>query len=72
VEADLLITTIELYSKRWQLASIEIGSGLRFGLKLPIHYEEGKAFNLSLSDVQFEYPNINASDVIKGLIDKVA
>jgi len=61
-----------LWDKRWQLAAVEYGSGLRLGLKLPIHYEEGKPFNLSLSDIQFEYPNIDPMSVLKGLLDKIA
>ena len=60
-----------LWDKRWELAAVEYGSGLRFGIKLPIHYEEGKPFNVSLSDIQFEVPNIDAMSVFKGLMDKV-
>jgi hypothetical protein len=72
VEADLFITTIELYSKRWQLASVEYGSDLRFGLKLPIHYREGTPFDLSFDNVEFITPNISAKDVISGLVKKIA
>lgn len=71
VEADLLLKTITLYEKKWQLAAFEYGSGLRLGMKLPIHYEEGKPFNVSLSDIQFEKPNIDAMATLKGLIDKI-
>ena len=60
-----------LWEKRWELAAVEYGSGLRFGLKLPIHYEEGKPFNVSLSDIQFEVPNIDAMSTLKGLFDKI-
>jgi hypothetical protein len=72
VELDLLLTTIELYSKRWQLASVEYGSDLRFGLKLPIHYHEGTPFDLSFDNVQFVTPNISAKDVLSGLVKKIA
>ncbi|MEX2284906.1 MAG: DUF4157 domain-containing protein [Gemmatimonadota bacterium] len=72
VEADLWITTIELYSQRWQLAKFSYGSDLRFGLKFPIHYEEGKPFDVSLSDVQFEVPTVDPMSMLKGLIDKIA
>jgi hypothetical protein len=72
VEADLWITTIELYSQRWQLAKFSYGSDLRFGLKFPIHYEEGKPFDVSLSDVQFEVPTVDPMSLLKGLIDKIA
>jgi hypothetical protein len=72
VEVDLWVKTIELYSKRWQLASMEYGSGLRFGLKLPIHYQEGKPFDISFSDIEIVKPDINAMDVLTGLLKKIA
>ena len=72
VEADLLLTTIELYSKKWQLASFEYGSGLRFGLKFPIHYQEGRAFDISLSDVEFEVPKVDPGELLSGLVKKIA
>jgi hypothetical protein len=72
VEADLLLTTIELYSQRWQLASFEYGSGLRFGLKFPIHYQEGHPFDISLSDVEFEVPKIEPESLLENLIKQIA
>jgi len=72
VEADLWIKTIELYSKRWQLASMEYGSGLRFGLRLPIHYQEGKPFDVSWSDIEIIKPDLNAMDILTGLVKKIA
>jgi hypothetical protein len=72
VEADLVLTTIELYSKRWQLAGFEYGSGLRFGVTFPIHYEEGKPFDISLSDVQFQVPDIKPNDILTNLIKQIA
>ena len=72
VEADLLLTTVELYSQRWQLAAIEYGSGLRLGMRFPIHYEEGQPFDISWSDVQFEIPDVNPREVLGGLIDQIA
>ncbi|MBZ5569174.1 MAG: DUF4157 domain-containing protein [Acidobacteriia bacterium] len=71
VEVDLLFTTKTLYEKRWELAALEYGSGLRFGMKLPVHYEEGKPFNISLSDIQFEKPDIDPMATLKGLFDKI-
>jgi Domain of unknown function (DUF4157) len=72
VEADLWIKTIELYSKKWELASFEYGSGLKFGLKFPIHYQEGHPFDISLSDVEFEVPKIEPGELLEGLIKKIA
>jgi hypothetical protein len=72
VEADLFITTVELYSKRWQLAGFELGSGLRLGMKFPVHYEEGKPFEIALSDVQFQVPDINPSELLPNLLKQIA
>jgi hypothetical protein len=72
VEANLLLTTVELYSQRWQLAAVEYGSGLRLGMRFPIHYEEGRPFEMSWSDVQFQIPDVNPRDVLTGLIEQIA
>src|SRR5262249_22473262 len=72
VEADLWVTTITLYEKKWQLASFEFGSGLRFGVKLPVHYEEGKHFSVSLDDLQFQVPDIDPKELLSNLIDQIA
>ena len=40
-------------------------------MKLPVHYEEGKPFNISLSDIQFEKPDIDPMATLKGLFDKI-
>jgi hypothetical protein len=72
VEADLWVTTIELYNKRWQLAGFEYGSGLRFGVKFPVKYEEGKPFDISLSDVQFQVPEIKPKELLSNLVKKIA
>jgi hypothetical protein len=72
VEADLLLTTIELYSKKWQLASMEYGSNLKFGLKFPIRYREGQPFDISLSDVTFDVPPIEPAALLKGLVEQIA
>jgi hypothetical protein len=72
VEADLLLTTITLYENKWQLAAFEWGSGLRFGVEFPIHYEEGKPFDVSLDDLKFEVPDIDPGELLSGLIKQFA
>jgi hypothetical protein len=72
VEADLFLTTIELYSKKWKLAQFEYGSGLRLGAKFPIHYREGQPFDLSLDDIQIEKPDIDPMQLLTGLIGQIA
>jgi hypothetical protein len=71
VKADLLLKTVTLYKKRWELASFEYGSNLRFGIRFPIHYQEGQPFDVRLSDVQFEVPHIDPMDLLTGLIKKI-
>jgi hypothetical protein len=72
VSADLFFDTITLYEKRWQLASFRYGSGLRVGVRAPIHYEQGKPFTFSLSDVQFDLPKIDPKQVLTDLVHKIA
>jgi len=71
VEADLVLTTVELYRENWQLASMELGSGLKFEVKFPVHYREGEPFNLSLSDVEFIVPKIDTTALLKNLMSQV-
>ena len=70
-DLDLWLTSIELIDKRWALAAFEFGSGLRFGVRFPVHYEEGKPFELSLDDIQFEVPRIEPMSMIKNLVDEI-
>jgi hypothetical protein len=68
VSADLWLTTIELYHRKWNLASVEYGPNLAFGMVFPIHYESGKPFELSFDQVQWKYPDINPSELLGGLV----
>jgi hypothetical protein len=58
-------------SKVWHLASFQYGSGLRFGLRAPIHYASNEAFHApSLNDIQWITPTVNVSDVVGTLINR--
>jgi hypothetical protein len=72
VTADVWIHTFHLYEKEWNFAHFEYGSGLRLGVSLPVHYEQGKPFDINFSDMQFEYPHIDPVKVLSDLIDKIA
>jgi Domain of unknown function (DUF4157) len=72
VSADLFVTTINLYEKHWQFAAFEYGSGLRLGITAPIHYEQGKPFTFSLSDVRFDVPKIDPKQILTDLVHKIA
>lgn len=71
VDADLLLTTINLYEKRWELAAFELGPNLRFGVRFPIHYEEGQPFDISMDDLQFEVPKVDTKALLGEIIDKI-
>ena len=70
VEVEALFFTI--YENRWELASFEFGSDMTFGVKFPVHYKEGEPFEISLSDVEFEVPDINPTQLLSDLVDRVA
>jgi hypothetical protein len=71
VEADLLVTKVTLYEKRWQLAAFEFGSDLTFGLTFPIHYRSGEPFDVKLEDVQFQLPEIDPGSMLRDLFAKI-
>jgi hypothetical protein len=54
-----------VYDQRWQLAAYELGSNLRFGVNFPVHYVEGQPFSVSMSDVEFEVPDVDPADMIR-------
>ncbi len=60
-----------LYDETWNLANFEYGSGLRFGLLFPFHYEEGKTPDIALDDIEFQAPKIGVKDVISGIVKQI-
>lgn len=72
VTADLVLTTVELYDRRFELASYEWGSGMRVGILFPVDYREGEPFDLSLQDIEFVYPQIEPKALLTDLVDEVA
>ena len=71
VEADLWVTTINLYENHWNLASFEYGSGMEFGITFPVHYTEAEGMNLALEQIQVKKPDIDPMSVLSGLMDKI-
>lgn len=71
VTADLLVTEVELYSERWQLASFEVGSSLRFGVEFPLHYEEGQPFDVDWDRVRFITPDVDVGAMMEEVIGRV-
>lgn len=69
VSGYVAVTTLgfSIYDNRWELAAYEMGSGMRFGISFPVHYEEGQPFNVSTDDVKFEVPDIDPGALISQL-----
>lgn len=61
-----------VYDQTWELASFRFGSDYRFGIRLPVHYQEGQPFDISLDDVEFEVPDIDPGQLMRGLIGRIA
>lgn len=68
VTADLFLTEVDLYSKRWQLAAVEYGSNLQVGARLKVQVENNEFKPISLDDIEFITPEINPLDTVKGLL----
>jgi hypothetical protein len=61
-----------VYDQTWELASFRFGSDYRFGITLPIHYQEGQPFDISTDDIEFEVPDIDTDQLMRGLISRIA
>jgi hypothetical protein len=72
VTADLFVTEIDLYSRRWELASFEAGPALRLGMEFPVHYEEGQPFQMSWDDVRFTVPDVDFGALMDDVVGRVA
>ena len=46
-------------------------SDLQFGVRFPVKYQEGEAFNVSLDDVEFEVPDVDPGAMIGQLADRI-
>jgi Domain of unknown function (DUF4157) len=69
VDVELLFWSATLWEQRWKLAGMKWGSGMTIGARFPIHYVEGKPFDIALSDIEFIYPKIDPKAVLAGVID---
>jgi hypothetical protein len=39
------------------------------GARFPIHYVEGRPFDIALSDIEFIYPKIDPKAVLAGVVE---
>lgn len=72
VTADLFITEITLYARRWELAAFELSTGYRLGMIFPFHYEQGQPVAIDWSAVEFVYPDIDAGEILDQLVERIA
>jgi hypothetical protein len=70
VQADLLVTTIDVYTKEWKLAAFEWGSDFKIGVRFPVHYTFGEPFTLSLNQLEFIAPQVDARKLVHDLLPK--
>ena len=69
VDVDLLFWSDTIWEKRWKLAGMTWGSGMTVGARFPIHYVEGKPFDIALSDIEFIYPKVDPKAVLAGVVE---
>jgi hypothetical protein len=69
VDVEALFFTV--YENRWRLAQFQYGSDMTFGVTFPIHYRQGEPFNLSLSDVEFQLPDVDPGRILSDLVEKI-
>lgn len=60
-----------VYDQTWSLASFSFGSDYRFGVALPVRYQEGQPFDISTDDIEFTVPDISPREILSGLIDRI-
>ena len=74
VKADVGIGPLSytLYEHKWNLASFEYGSGMKFGVTLPIHYNSNENFDIKFEDIQVEKPEISTDQILNDLLGKLA
>ena len=69
----LCVTTIELYSKRWELAALEYGSGLRLGHALPASTTRRASPSTSPgATCSSQIPDVNPREVLDGPVEQIA
>ncbi len=60
-------------SKEWRhnLASFQWGPDIQFGIKFPIHYQEGEPFDISFDDLEVIYPELDIGSLASGIAKDV-
>ncbi len=68
VDVSLIFTTVTVYEKKWELASVKWGSGLRVGMEFPVTYVFGEDFTLEASQAEFIMPEIDIKQAVMDLL----
>ena len=60
-----------VYDDTFEFASYSFGSGYRFGLELPVHYQEGQPFDVSYDDIIWTIPDVDADQLLTNLVARI-
>jgi hypothetical protein len=63
--------SINLYERKWNLASFEYGSGLTFGVTLPVHYNSKQPFDIKFDDIQIQRPQISTDKILSDVLARL-
>lgn len=53
-----------IYEEEFPAGEFTLGSGLKIGVRLPVHYEPGKDFALDFSKIEITKPDISVDDLM--------
>jgi uncharacterized protein DUF4157 len=70
VKADLLVTSIDVYTKTWKLAAFDLPGDFTIGLKFPVQHTFGEPFKLSLDQIEFIAPQVDARKLAGQMLPK--
>lgn len=68
VEADVAVTTFNLYRKDWKLGAFEYGPALTVGVNLPLNYSSKDGIDFDFNKVEFQKPSITMEEIIQGVL----
>jgi hypothetical protein len=72
VEVDLLLTSFTAWSDKWDLASLEIGTPLNFGIDFPVNLENGNVKGIDFNNIELTKPSFDSSslkNILTGAVD---
>jgi hypothetical protein len=68
---DLWLKTVTIWKETFDLADFEFGSSLTVSAELPVTYNEADGFNADFGRLKLTYPDINTSELVKGIVKEL-